>query len=120
MKVGIIGSRKRTDRQTIYDYIDSLPKDTIVVSNGCYGPDKWAEDRAKEIGLPEPIIFKPDRPIPGETKYEMIERYYTRNRKIAKESDKIVAFVNPDDKKIGGTWYTIKYAKSKNIPVEIK
>ena len=120
MKIGIIGSRKRTDKNSINAYVDSLPIDTIVISGGCYGPDKWAETRAKQRGFPEPIIFEPDNPKPGETKYDMIERYYKRNRKIAKESDKIVAFPSKDVNNRGGTWYTINYARKIGTPVEIK
>ena len=120
MKIGIIGSRKRTDKETIYAYVDSLNLDDIVISGGCYGPDTWAEDRAKERNLPKPIIFKPRNPQPLETKYDMIERYYERNRKIVETSDKIVAFTSLDGKKRGGTWYTINYAKKIGKPVEIK
>jgi len=54
MRIGIIGSRKRTDRQTIYNYVDSLNPDDIIISGGCYGPDSWAENRAKERNLPDP------------------------------------------------------------------
>lgn len=120
MQIGIIGSRKRKDKKSVYDYVDSLPENTIIVSGGCYGPDKWAEERAKMRGLPEPIIFKPGPAKPGETHYEMVERFYARNRKIAKESDKVVAFVTPDGIERGGTWYTVNYARKLGKPTEIK
>ena len=117
MKVGIIGSRKRKDRKSVYAYVDTLPKNTIVVSGGCYGPDRWAEERAKQRGL-KTIIHRPQ--IEKAANYiQMVNTYYNRNQKIVNDSDKIVAFPAKDGIERGGTWYTINYAKKKGVPVEL-
>ena len=50
-KVGIVGSRRRQDYWNIWELVDTFSKDTIVVSGGCKGPDKWATDHAKLKGL---------------------------------------------------------------------
>lgn len=119
MRIGIIGSRKRTDRQTIYNCVDSLDLNDTIVSGGCYGPDKWAEERAKQRGMPEPIIHEP-KIHPYMTYHEKVQEFYKRNRKIVNDSDKIIAFVADQNTQTGGTWYTIKHAKKMKIPVEIK
>jgi len=106
MKVGIVGSRRRIDKENIYKLVDSLKKEDIVVSGGCKGVDSWAEERAKERGL-NTIIFKPK--LDGCNEYwKYVQAYYSRNKQIAEESDVIYAFVSSD--RTGGTENTIKYA----------
>lgn len=112
-KIGIVGSRKRIDKQTIIDIVNLLPKNYVVVSGGCRGVDTWAEIQAKKIGL-KTIIFKPDlKDI--ECTGDMINRYYMRNKKIVEESDMILAFVNKE--RTGGTENTITWAKKLDVPV---
>ena len=50
MRVGIVGSRRRKDYWNIWELVDALPYDTVIVSGGCKGPDKWATEHAKEKG----------------------------------------------------------------------
>ena len=109
MIVGVVGSRRRKDRQIVYELIDSLPlKDTdLLISGGCRGVDSWAEERARTRGI-KVRIFKPDLSNLKDN-WDMISRYYARNKKIAEEVDILYAFVSPDRK--GGTENTIKYAE---------
>jgi len=116
MKYGIIGSRKRTDKQTIVDFVNTLTASDIVVSGGCVGPDLWAEEAARAIGI-DPLIFLPDLPPKGSPRYEFTKAFYARNKLIAENSDVIHAFVAPNRK--GGTENTIKHALKIGIPVII-
>ena len=114
MKVGIVGSRRFTNKQIVYQLVDSLDKTDIIISGGAIGVDTFAEERAKERCL-ETLIFLP-KIKKSMSKYEIIQAYYDRNKKIAEYSDVINAFV-VDNK--GGTWNTIKWAKKLNKPVII-
>ena len=107
MKVGIVGSRRRHDKENVIKLVDSLKSDDIVVSGGCRGVDTWAVNRAKERGL-QVIIFSPDLSN-VKNRVDMIKRYYERNKKIVENSSVIYAFVSPDRK--GGTENTIQWAK---------
>jgi predicted Rossmann fold nucleotide-binding protein DprA/Smf involved in DNA uptake len=114
--IGIIGSRRRYDKDSVFKLVDCLPLDCVVVSGGCRGVDTWAEIRAKQRGL-KTLVFRPDLSN-IKNRYDMIQRYYERNKKIAQHSDVIVAFVAPDRR--GGTENTIKWAKMFGKKVVIK
>jgi len=116
MKYGIIGSRRRADKQTVIDFIKTLKEGDTVVSGGCAGPDAWAENAAKSAGV-EVLIFLPNLPPKGSPRYEFTKAFYARNKLIAENSDIIHAFVAPDRK--GGTENTIKHALKIGIPVVI-
>ena len=116
MKIGIVGSRRRKDRDNVIKLVDSLCAYDIVVSGGCRGVDTWAEERARERGL-QVIVFKPDL-SDIKDKSDMINRYYERNKLIAKRCDILYAFVSSDRK--GGTENTILWAKRFNKKVIIK
>jgi predicted Rossmann fold nucleotide-binding protein DprA/Smf involved in DNA uptake len=119
MKIGIVGSRRRTDYDSVIKLVSGLPKDTVVVSGGCDGPDKWAEKAAKDRGL-QVIVFLPQWPKPFNpdlTREEVVKVFYDRNRKIAEISEKVYAFVSPDRR--GGTENTIKHCEELGVPVEI-
>ena len=115
-KVGIVGSRRRQDYWNIWELVDTFSKDTIVVSGGCKGPDKWATDHAKLKGL-KIVEYLPDLPKSGSPRYEFTKAYYARNKQIAEDVDVLYAFAAPDRK--GGTENTIEYAKKFNIEVHI-
>ena len=42
---------------------------------------------------------------------------FKRNRYMVDKSQMVIAVFNGEEK--GGTWYTIKYAKNKNVQTEI-
>lgn len=116
MRIGIVGSRRRKDKESITAYVDSLESDDIVVSGGCRGVDTWAVERAKERGL-RTIAYKPDL-TDIKDRGDCVNRYYARNKRIAENSEMIVAFVSPD--RTGGTENTIKWAQELKVPVVLK
>lgn len=110
MKYGIVGSRKRTDKAEVINFIKTLNPEDIIISGGCKGVDLWAELAAKQRNL-KTIIYLPDLKNCSK-KYEYIKAYYARNKQIAETCDILVAFVDPSRK--GGTENTIKYAQKAN------
>lgn len=116
MRIGIVGSRRRTDRSTVEALVDSLQLTDIVISGGCIGVDSWAAERAMKRWMGT-LIFYPVL-VNCKTKHEMVKAYYDRNKKIVEASEIIYAFVAKDRK--GGTENTIKWAEKLNVPVIIK
>lgn len=114
MRVGIVGSRRRFDRKSVEDLIESLHPDTVVVSGGCIGPDTWAATAATRKGL-KVVEHLPSLPKSGAPYYEFVKAYHARNKKIVEDSDMIYAFVAND--RSGGTENTIKHAIDLNIPI---
>lgn len=115
--VGVVGSRERKDRDSIHNLIDSLdPEKDIVVSGGCWGPDKWAAERARERGIE--VIEHLPKIRPEMTYSQRVQAYYDRNMLIAKDCDILYAFVSKSRK--GGTENTIKYAKALNKKVILR
>lgn len=104
-----------------------------MVSGGCHlgGIDIWAEDCALVLGL-ERLIFKP-----AVLSWE--DGYKPRNIQIAQHSDYVVCFAvdrlpagfegmrhelcyhcgTKDHIKSGGCW-TVKYARKRGIPGEVR
>ena len=117
VRVGVVGSRRRKDSGSVYDLVESLPKNSIVVSGGCWGPDTWAVDRAKHLGL-RYEEYLPDMPSYGSSKWDYTKAYYARNKKLAENVDVLYAFVSSD--RSGGTENTIKHAKDLGVEVIIK
>jgi predicted Rossmann fold nucleotide-binding protein DprA/Smf involved in DNA uptake len=116
MKYGIVGSRSRNCKKQVFEFVRALPNESVIISGGCRGVDKWAIEAALSMNF-KTIEFLPDLPPPGSPKYKFTKAYYERNEKIAQESDVIAAFVSPDRK--GGTENTISHAKKLNKPVLI-
>tara|TARA_Y100000034_G_scaffold123740_1_gene170985 strand:- start:251 stop:652 length:402 start_codon:yes stop_codon:yes gene_type:complete len=126
MKVGIVGSRKFENRLKIKDFIFKLKEkygeDVVIVSGGCRsGADKYAKCYALELGvqyeeyppfhenkslycpLPEKLFNKPYH----------VSNFFARNKLIAQNSDKIIAFI-PEGHISNGTMSTVNYAKKMN------
>jgi YspA, cpYpsA-related SLOG family len=116
MRIGIIGSRSRTDRGTVEACIAELTPDTVVVTGGARGPDHWAEQAARARGLGV-VVHKPDLGL-ASTRWQATKRYYARNQAIVDDSDRIIAFVAPD--RTGGTEDTIRRAERAGKPVEVR
>jgi len=115
-KVGIVGSRRRTDRESVIAVVNDLPDSTIIISGGCIGVDTWAVEAARARGL-KYIVHWP-KLKDGMKRVEYTKAYYARNELIAIDSDVVVAFVAPDRK--GGAENTIKWAKKHKTPVVLK
>ena len=116
MRIGIVGSRRRADRGTVVACIAELAPETVVVTGGARGPDRWAETAARARGLGV-VVHKPDL---GEvrTRWRVIDCYYARNQAIVDGSDRIIAFVAPE--RTGGTEDTIRRAERAGKPVEVR
>ncbi len=117
--VGVVGSRNRNtpeDKQLIKD---TLERQTLkgakirLVSGGCRkGADRFAEELAKELGLPI-LIFYPDVHTFCE-KWEYAAACYARNIDIANWCDVLLATW---DKVSKGTKHTIDKVEKQDKPV---
>lgn len=115
MNLAIVGSRTFGDvltdrriRKQVFDYVATLPKDTIIISGGASGVDTWAEGAAREHGLAV-IVYKPDWKAYGKS------AGFIRNRQIVTEADAVVAFWSGSK----GTAHSLRLAiqQNKNIRV---
>jgi YspA, cpYpsA-related SLOG family len=116
VRVGIVGSRRRTDRQAVDACVAELGPKTVVITGGANGPDRWAEEAARARGL-EVVVYNPD--LGGvRTRWQAAERFYARNQRIVDDSDMVIAFVAPD--RTGGTEDTIRRAVRAGKLVEVR
>jgi len=107
--IGIVGARKYKDKQSVIDFVYELPVDSIVVMGSCRGVCTWAGFAAKARGL-EVRIFSPNlNDVQG--KYEIVERYYDRNRQLISACDVVHAFISHEGGLTGGTKFEVEYAK---------
>jgi predicted Rossmann fold nucleotide-binding protein DprA/Smf involved in DNA uptake len=123
MKVAIVGSRKYENKtrikKFIFRLIEKYGKSVTIVSGGCKdGADKYAKKYALELGaqyqeyppfhevhnlycvLPDACYSKPYN----------VRYFFVRNKQIAQNSDRVVAFI-PEGINSKGTISTLKYAK---------
>jgi predicted Rossmann fold nucleotide-binding protein DprA/Smf involved in DNA uptake len=123
MRVGLVGSRRWTNRKKIKDFIFKLEQehgtDTIIVSGGCKdGADAMAKKYALELGLqyeeypPFHEVHNLYCKLPESCygKQYHVKNYFARNKLIAKNSDFVVGFI-PEGHTSNGTMSTIKYAE---------
>jgi hypothetical protein len=116
MRVAVVGSRRRTDREVIEAYIAELAPGTVVITGGATGPDCWAEQAARARAL-EVVVYQPA--LDGvRARWQAAERYYARNQRLVDDSDRVIAFVAPD--RTGGTEDTIRRAIRSGKPVEVR
>jgi hypothetical protein len=112
----MVGSRRRTDRETIEAAVGGLPLGTVVVTGAARGPDRWAEQAARTRGF-EVIVHRPD--LHGvHARWQAAERFYARNQRIVDDSDLVIAFATPD--RTGGTEDTIRRAVRAGKLVELR
>jgi len=89
--VAIVGSRRRTDRETVDRLIGQLPEGTVIVSGGVSGPDSWAEQAACKHGRDLRVI-RPD--LKGaRSQGQVARRYHARYQRIVDLADEIFALV---------------------------
>lgn len=115
-RYGVVGSRRRTDEESVRDFVKSLPRNSMIISGGARGPDSWSVSEAKKQGLLY-IEYLPQI-REGMAYYEVVQELFARNTLIANACDILVAFVHPDRK--GGTEDTIKKALALGKEVWIK
>jgi hypothetical protein len=110
--IGIIGARKYKNRQSVIELVQSLPRDTIVITSSCKGVCTWAKEAAISQGL-QARIYAPDLADIG-SHGEMVERYYQRNRQLISACEIVHAFISQEAGLTGGTRYEVLYAKRLN------
>lgn len=116
LRVAIIGSRRRLDREAVEVCIAELPIGAVVVSGGAAGPDSWAAESAQRRGL-EVREHRPE--LAGVRGYgPAARRYHDRNQRIVEDCDRLIAFVAPD--RTGGAEDTIRRALRAGKPVELR
>lgn len=110
----ICGSRNWTDRESIREYIEQLPNDSIIITGGCRGVDKIAEHEAKRKGL-EVIVFMADWKKYGRSAGPI------RNERMLVEGKPncVVAFHNDFEKSKGTLDMITRTVKADKIPIEI-
>lgn len=101
MKIAIVGSRAYKNLRKVQQYVERLPKDTIVISGGAIGVDRIAERAAQRLGL-KVMIF------PAEWDKHGKMAGMIRNSQIVEECDELVAFW---DMKSNGTRDSIDKAR---------
>lgn len=113
MNIAIVGSREFKDDvaviHAISDYINQLPKDSVIISGGARGVDTWAELAAERAGL-ETLIF------PANWKAYGKAAGMIRNKELVANCDRLVAFW---DGKSKGTAHSIEQARIIGKPVEV-
>lgn len=109
--IGIIGARKYKNQQSVIELVQSLPKDSIIITSSCKGVCTWASEAAISEGL-QVRIFAPDLSNIG-SRGEMVERYYKRNRQLISDCQVVHAFISQEGL-TGGTRYEVLYAKRLN------
>jgi hypothetical protein len=108
-RIAIVGSRTWQRPNKVRDFVDLLPRDTIVVSGGARGVDQIAEQRAKQRGLKV-------ESFPADWKSHGKAAGFMRNSDIVKAADAVVAFW---DGKSNGTADTVKKTQAANKPLII-
>ena len=131
IRIGIVGSRKYTNKKKIKDLIFELKQkpDTVVeiVSGGQRdGADGYAKKFALEFDM-DYVEFPPAHYSwnmhckLSATKYNKpyyVTNYFKRNKQIAEYSDIIVAFI-PEGVESRGTMNTVEHAKREKKLIQI-
>lgn len=109
MKIAIVGSRNYPHLERVWEYVQTLPPDTVIISGGARGVDRTAEAAARKRGLPV-MIFAAEWGKYGKAA-GMI-----RNEYIVAVADQIIAFYDGTSR---GTANTIDRARKAGKPVEV-
>ena len=111
MRIAIVGNRDfpQEARGLIYDFIQSLPDDTVVISGGAPGVDKCAEVWAKGRGLATEIY-------PANWEQYGKSAGMIRNREMITACDRVTAFWNGKSR---GTLNSINLGKQMRKPTEV-
>lgn len=97
---------------------------------GCKGADVEAADVAQELGYwvvrhpgPEGGPWE-DEESEADDEERAPKGHFARNRDIVHECDVVIATPAqgtdaPESLRRGGTWYTIEYARKRNVPLDL-
>lgn len=122
MKIGITGSRDGMNglQKKFCQYVFEALNPAQVHQGDCVGADADAFKIARKLGI-YTVCHPPEKhelrayTICDETRSP--KSYFARNRNIVNETDLLIGFPSKSSPKLGGTWYTIKYAWNKNLPL---
>ena len=115
--IGILGARKYRDKQSVLEFVRSLPPDSVVVTSSCKGVCSWARTEAEALGL-KTKIFSPDlKNI--RARFQVAQRYYERNRQLIEATEAVYAFLSEEAGFTGGTRFEVEYALKLGKPVEL-
>ena len=93
MKIIICGDRNWTDIELITNYINSLPKGTLIIQGECRGVDLIAKKAAKKLGYPTTDKYTANWTLYDSLGYPKGAAGPIRNRKMLEEEpDLVVAF----------------------------
>jgi len=113
--VAIVGSRRRTDRETVDRLVAELPEGSVIISGGAPGPDRWAEEAARKYGREMRVIHPDLEEVRSQG--QRTRRYHVRNQRIVDLADEMFALVAPNRR--GGTEDAIRRARRKGIPIAL-
>lgn len=113
IKVAIVGSRGWTDFDAIWEYVQRLPRGTVVISGGARGVDEAAERYARTWGYVTVTVRPAWRARNGHVD---MRAGFRRNRVIVELSDRVVAFWDGQSR---GTANTVAWARKLGKPVEV-
>ena len=113
MRVLVCGDRNWSDREFVFDHLQMVPPDTVIIHGNCRGADKLADSVARQLRLT--VI-----PFPAKWRKFGHAAGPIRNEQMINEGrpDKVLAFHDHLDKS-RGTRDMIDRAESVNIPVRI-
>lgn len=126
MKVGFSGTRKgmTPEQLTAFRVVmeDIIPTGAEFHHGDCLGADKQAHGIATELGM-KTIVHPPVNPSMRAyckgTESRDKREYLERNKNIVNETTLLIACPSGMKESGGGTWYTVRYAKSKKHDVFI-
>lgn len=115
--IGIIGARKFKRKKCVQNLINNIPADSVIVTGACRGVCAWTIEQAKKKNI-DVLVYKPDLEN-VQSYYEMVERYYQRNRELIERCNFVYAFVSEENGLKGGTKFEVDYAVKIGKPVKI-
>lgn len=129
MNLGFTGTRHPitpVQREWLRNIMLNLTPDEVH-HGACVNADEECHDICLELEIPVKVHPpKGDRLMMPREKWrsDLVEvlwhkAYLDRNRDIVDASDELIALPDGPERPNGGTWYTVRYAVSKGVPVTI-
>jgi len=127
LKVGFSGTRSgmsKAQRMSVADllFIDLCPVGEIHHGD-CVGADKQSHAIAGNLDIPV-VVHPPLNPqlrawCAPAAEYRPPKEYLSRNGDMVDETDAMIAGPYREDEAIGGTWFTVRYARQQGKPIAV-